>query len=72
MLCICYWFHFTGDIEYDNMVLFKQTRWNEKIMGQIPFLAKKKKKIIFIKRNVFYDNILLLWFIIFVMTFFLK
>jgi len=54
------------------MVLFKQTRWNEKIMGQIPFLAKKKKKIIFIKRNVFYDNILLLWFIIFVMTFFLK
>jgi len=37
MLCICYWFHFTCDIEYHNMIDFKQTRWNEVIMAQNPF-----------------------------------
>jgi hypothetical protein len=29
MLCVCY---FTCDIEYRNVVDFKQTRWNEEIM----------------------------------------
>jgi hypothetical protein len=36
-------FHFTCDIEYHNMAIFKQTSWNEKNTTQIPFQHLKKK-----------------------------
>jgi hypothetical protein len=44
MLCICYWLHFTCETDYQNMVDFKYTKWNEKIVSQIPFQQNRKKK----------------------------
>jgi len=43
--------------EYHNMATnFRQTRWNEKIMAQIPFQQKFKKNINFLKHNYLNEN----------------
>jgi len=52
MLYICYWFHFTYDIEYHNMVDSKKTRWNEKNYGSSSISTKKFKNVNLQKHSV--------------------
>jgi hypothetical protein len=54
------------------MVDFKQTKWNEKKKLKFHFNKKKKKTISIWKHNILDDINWLLWFIIFVMTFYLS